>query len=254
MRQDITAYFDESATQAIGSGPLPREKRAVIVAGFYARAEQWERLEEDWNRIFEQHGLGGQTVLHMTELTPSIGHFQVFKDDPWTKARFISQLIGLLRLRVLGSIGRSLRLHDYDELDKELTLHEKATPYTFCGMAAVEQATKSANRLNGKLKVIFEYGFPGAGQLVGLCRRDGFPLPSFAQKKEWRALQAADLLAWESQKAWKRVLRQEGTGVRKSLRELARGHNSWRDYTRDNLLAAVRHIGCEAREDLQASQ
>jgi hypothetical protein len=251
MDQEFTAYFDESETQSVFKAgavkTLPRENRAVIIAGFLATAEQWERLEENWECIFEQYAFPRGTFFHMVEFAQSVGAFEVFRGNTEERQRFLSQLIGLLQVRVRRSIARALRLKDYDDLDAGLALTEKASPYTFCALAAIEQATKWAKGYGGELKVVFEYGFPDAGQLLELCRHDKFPIPSFEPKEKWRALQAADMVAWESQKMWKKVLKQEARPVRESMKAIRRIRNDWADYTPENLLASAQHLGCEPR-------
>ncbi len=145
VTQCITAYFDESETQSVGVKPLLRESRAVVIAGFLATAEQWEQLEDDWNRIFEQHKLPTDAVFHMNEFTSSLGVFGIFRGKEWERRRFLSQLIGLLEIRLQRSIARSLRVKDYDELDAKLSLRENASPYTFCALAAIEAGSFSAH-------------------------------------------------------------------------------------------------------------
>jgi hypothetical protein len=251
MAEEFTAYFDESETQSValstGKMQIPRDKRAVVIAGFLATAQQWERLEKDWNYIFEQHDLPKGAVFHMVDFVHNADAFKVFRGKTSEQQQFLSQLIGLLNIRVRHSIVRSLLLKYYDDLDSKLCLKEKASPYTLCALAAIEGTVKYAKHYGANVKVIFEDGFPTPGQLVDMAARDGFPKPSFELKGQWRALQAADMVAWESQKVWKKVLEQEAPPVRESMKAIARIHNDWADYLPGNLLNSAQHLGCKPR-------
>ncbi len=244
VHKEITAYFDESQTQSVGTLQIPRHARVILVAGFIGWAEQWEHLECDWKGIFRQHHLPEQTVFHMSEFSQSVGAFKIFMDKQEERERFLSQLIGSLGIRVITSIVRAVKNIDYNELDSRLSLTENASPYTLCGMAAISCAMTETVRRGGNLRIVFDRGFPNVGQLTELCKRKNYPIPSFEPKENWKALQAADLIAWESQKGWKKILRQEMRNTRKSMLALARIKENWADYTPENLLHTARHIGC----------
>jgi hypothetical protein len=251
--ESFTAYFDESETHStvLPTGEaqeIPRDKRVVVVAGFLANVEQWERLENEWDSVFGQHDLPREAPFHMVDFAQSVGVFKPFVGKASERQRFLSQLIGLLALRVKCSIACALRLRDYDDADARLTVRETVNPYTLCALSAIRKGMRWAEHYGAaELRIVFEHGFLAAGQLLDICKRDNFPLPSFELKGKWRALQAADMVAWESQKLWKKVMGQDERSVRKSMKAIARIRSDWADYLPRNILASCEHLGCVPR-------
>src|SRR6266850_7373297 len=135
MATEYRAYFDMSGR--------PEDHAGVVVCGCISPSDQWDRLEPDWNRILQEEGVGetdGYRALHMKDLAASVRSFKGW--TPKQKARLLSRLGLLLRIRVQFLVGRGVPISVYEASQASLMNGRtgwSVSPLTWCATACVEE-------------------------------------------------------------------------------------------------------------------
>jgi hypothetical protein len=109
-------------------------------------------------------------------------------------------------------------------IDQDLRDHFNITEYSLAGrtIAADIRRWMIRDKISGPFRTVFEHGDEGRGKLMKMFESDDLPKPEFLTKKEFCALQAADILAYEIFKAAERIERAHLKGFRWALGELNR--------------------------------
>jgi hypothetical protein len=186
---NIWAYFDESGTH--------KGSRALSVAGFLARADEWGAFTVEWEDALAEWGL---PFFHMVDFENRRKGYDW--PEEVRRAR-ISRLLAIIDRHVLGSVGIGISLGDYDavfpegEVPEGPNIRELAPgiwapgsqepgepepptprpgdlrrksggPYGLAATAAALDVTKLIKGLTGDPHVayVFEAGAVGAGQIL----------------------------------------------------------------------------------------
>lgn len=102
---NLWGYFDESGTH--------KESRALSVAGFLGRADEWGAFQVEWEDALGDFGL---PFFHMTSFENRRKGYDWPED---VRHERINRLLGIIRRHVLGSVGVVLPLADYDAIFRE---------------------------------------------------------------------------------------------------------------------------------------
>lgn len=190
----LRAYFDESGIHS--------SSKVIMVGGMVGIPEQWAALEIDWNQLLVNVGL---PYFHATECAAGSGiytqlHSQIRKD---LFVNFSRLFLKHNFSAVNGAVWRS----EWEKFKAGSNSKNYPEPYYLCFHYCVEQLSKwSTEHANGEpIAIVFasqadysqralatyeaiKAGSPWRGFLGSL---------TFADAKEYPALQAADLIAYE---------------------------------------------------------
>jgi hypothetical protein len=211
------AYFDETGTG--GSAPV------FGVAGWIAYTDQWEAFTRSWRRSLKNAGVD---VFHMKDFA---GRRRAFAN--WSDARCLSLIRALANIaqsKTFAGIARAVESGAYAALaaSAEEALRLPSSPYVFCFQCCLEFLAEICGPLPpGSVDLVCEdtHGVKGAvlQHFEELKRRRSewapFNAPTFAPKA-LPPLQAADLLAYETQKYVREQLAETGRPLRNSLKAL----------------------------------
>jgi hypothetical protein len=196
----IVAYVDESADS--------KRERVFALAGFAAHEQFWEEFQARMGERLREDGID---VFHMTDCESCWGEFRKWQDDKAKSIALVSDLISLILDSQLVGIWSGVHMETYNRVVKGRVLPLIDHPYFFCFVHCFGQMLRGMRDLppEEKLSFVFEENAEVKRFVLGGHRglRD-FPfLPederlrigdaAFAPKKSSRALQAADLLAYE---------------------------------------------------------
>lgn len=208
----IEAYIDETGTN--------REDAAICLAAYLLKPDAGMAMQAKWEEVLAEYQL---PFFHMTDCA----HFEVC--EPYKslgRQRCIdlaTELIGLIKGYCLrGTVVSFNPRHYIPPANYE---HGRNDPYSFAVSVLVYtiQAGLKYNRYNGDISFVLESGH--ASQKLARAALDklseeaeqaGRPFAStFQSKTQACLLQAADILAWHSQKHIKRTL--AGEPIRKDF-------------------------------------
>lgn len=198
----VTGYFDEAGG---------RDQGFMVVAGWAATVEQWERFQIDWRLVLAKHNV---PYLHMKELSAFDGPYRKWKDAPGPRANFLRDAAEVVSDHVQVGCVSFTAYETFYKIDKIYGLASKfSSPYALTGRTCV----LLANRWRAKLD--FEYVFDDGGpDKQGLLNAMGVVLPYLPDPifrpsrdmkpcRKWPTgrkgviqLQAADYLAYEIRK------------------------------------------------------
>lgn len=224
----ITGYFDDSGHP--DNGPC------VVVAGFVSTEAQWTLFEAEWSEVLKQFEI---ETFHMKDFSGSWGEFKPWKGNEKRREAFIKRLIKVIKRRTIVSVSSMMLMKDYKSVDAIYTLSECVTPYAVCS-ANTQYKTKVWLKDHGypveNLATVYEDGSKDKGKFVALSMALNFPVPIFAPKGKFRALEAADFIAWELGKVIRDV-DHDTFRIRKTIDELRRNApRVWGIYERSDLL------------------
>jgi hypothetical protein len=220
----LAAYFDESG---IHSG-CP----ALTVAGWLSTELQWKKFQKEWDDALQDAGL---TYFHMTDYENRQGSYK-----HWTNPKreaVLKTLHKIIRKRAIIPVSASVPIQLYKDIRQNYA--KPNSPYIFCVHQCLLQLEVWAreNRDNRNVKYVFERGSGFGNDLSGLfqhlmkdpIKKHRFRLASwqFGDKRMLTPLQAADLLAYESNKEMLNFI-VPGTDIRpirKSALNLVKGNN-----------------------------
>lgn len=222
-------YLDETGTNT--------DAPVMAVSGYLFRKGARSKLEKQWDKILDDAGIG---VFHMHEHKVPDG-LKLLPGETDTKRkkrhdRMMRSLIRALVQRATAEVSVSLYRHDrFDRMVPNGFRGKFGGPYTMMIMHCLSWTVKWAveNSFHGKIAYFFESGHKEQAfvdhimrvvesdqSLVGVLRYHS--RSCFRAKDSSRALQSADLLAWEIQKFERLELGHEVPRInpRQSLRAL----------------------------------
>ena len=139
----LTAHFDESC----GGG-------FVVVGGWIASVEEWDRFEIDWKLFLIDYKV---PYLHMKEYAHSVGPYKKWKDSPHFRARFLHDAWEVIRPCVRNgfvSYGQDVL---FNRINHSYQLKENVpSPYAFEGRECMDWADKFALESREEVRCIFE--------------------------------------------------------------------------------------------------
>ena len=192
----LHGYFDESGTHS--------NSKAISVAGYLATSDQWQKFDVEWKQAMEDFEL---EFFHMTDFVARRAPYDKWDDDQ--RRERLSRLIELINGNVFAGIGFALPMSEYykafSKRAKEYCGGAYGLAATVCFMDAA-MAVKDEHP-KARIAYIFEQGVKGRGQVMKIfdhaCDdpklRDDRRLLSlkYENKRDFRPLQAADILAYE---------------------------------------------------------
>lgn len=229
----FVAYFDESGTQ--------RGSPIVAVAGFIAPDKQWSRFQAEWEKVLQQEGI---SFFHATDWENRQGQFKGWDNN--RRIAVYKKLIGIIQRRITIPVLTAVNTADYAETKLWETVQEEfpKNPYGFCALTCMQIIAAWADQVkhDGPIAYVFEDGAVHRTELTSSLRsilkdevnkrRFRFISLTYADKREFSPLQAADILAYEACKDFRNqtvdghVRRQ-----RVSYRALLAGiHGPWLNY------------------------
>jgi hypothetical protein len=197
----FVAYFDESGTQ--------RDSPIVVVGGFLAPDKQWSRLQAEWTKVLQQEKI---SFFHATDWENRQGQFKGWDND--RRIGVYKKLVGIIQRRITIPVLAAVRTADY----KEAKLWEAVvemwpkSPYGFCAFVCMRIIGHWAEevRHNDPIAYVFEDGAAHKADLTtshtSIFADDEnrrllkFISLTYADKKQFAPLQAADALAYEGYK------------------------------------------------------
>jgi hypothetical protein len=193
----FTCYFDASGA--------PDQGKALSVAGFVAKADQWVHFVRNWTDALNAYGV---SELHMKNYAHSAKEYASWKGDEAKRRRFLERLINIIKTRCSHSFVCSIMLKDFRLVDEQYCLGERFKPYALAGSNAIMHVRDWAMKSNINEKDIgycFEDGDKDRGELRRHVKQEHGIVIEFMTKKEGIAFQAADLLAYEQRLANQKI-------------------------------------------------
>lgn len=195
----LTCYLDDS-----GKDP---QNPVTTIAGYIARDESWRQFEEGVERWFEEYNV---RILHAKDLHSTKGDF-----EDWSKLKkqaFVSRVCQSRNPHVMMGLTMSAVKSTYKMRAEKSNRKRTITPYTFCFNVILDWLLRDifigkAVHTEG-VALVLEAGHENNGEAEErfYAIREQFDLGnvlssiSFVPKKNCRAIQLADLIAFYSRR------------------------------------------------------
>lgn len=200
----LQAAFDESGTH--DNSPV------TCVAGYIFEHDQAWRFDREWGEALDSYALDH---FHMADCAHGVGNFKRLSKPE--RAALCTKLIGIIKLRArIGIIASACEdvVARYREPDANLSGSSYVICLQWC-MAGISSWV-AKHGIKEPIALFFENGHHLQKRADEAMRwlqdqavlREGinYASHSFVDKKRVRSIQAADLLAWEWQKEWRRSI------------------------------------------------
>jgi hypothetical protein len=214
---DAWGFFDESGCHD--------SARILTVGGWVGSADEWEKFERQWKLTLKRAGV---KVFRFSDFDNNRGDYEGW--GVGRKEEFIKQIFRVLDSRDIRGFSGTIHVPDFKEVvaGSNTRLEEKPSPYLICQQYCIEMISK---RIDSKVHYIFDRqeeldqpaienfwstqdAFPEwAGRMGGI---------TFRSKNDFVALQAADLLAYETAKSTYNRFFDPTRPIRKSMLALVR--------------------------------
>jgi hypothetical protein len=214
----LAAYLDESGTNP--SDP------ALVVAGFISTDELWTEFSAKWHQaVVVEWGL---THWHMADFEARRGEFEGWPRDAEAKRR-LGYLLTLITEHAIASVAVSF---PRDLFNTYFAPGPKAIErlYLMTAGEAMRQISFLPRELlpGSRIALVYESGAQGRHQVeqgFSSLSRDttvhlNFLSLTFAKKRDFEPLQAADILAYEEFRHYPKVWGDDTRGVRYPLRRI----------------------------------
>jgi len=215
--QLVEAYFDESGGDS--GSPI------LCVAGYIIEKNACVKLDEEWAAVLQYFKL---PFFRMSACAHGTKPFDMLAIAERIEAE--KQFIAIIKKSISYGIALTVEPKRFEEIMPPSL--EIGSPYTFCAHAclAAVKAWASETKYDGKVSYFFESGHRSQSEANALMDRI-FRMPklradhryashTFADMKDVRALQAADLIAWQWYTDHKRRMEQKKLEPRKDCFEL----------------------------------
>jgi len=208
----LEIYFDDSGTD--GRTPV------AVAACYVSSKEQWDRFVNNWDRVLTDEGFD---VFHMAEFVakPEAGHKPFCDWDTNKKLRVYSKLASILNTRIQKGFAFAIPKHSFDAYAlKEFKEEYAKDHYSWAVkriLGLLAEWRKQSN-ITAPMQYVFDHGSLAEPQLKAIweeCkinaqaeRKYGI-VPDgvmFQDKKVFKPLQAADILAWQMQNHMRRTV------------------------------------------------
>jgi hypothetical protein len=227
----MTSYLDTSGSHG---------EVVVAAAALIASPTTWVEFDRRWNDVLEAHQV---TYLHMTDLERFKGSFEGW-DIPRRK-RFLNALMWIIEDLVDWTAVCAVYLDDYRYLDREYQLSEVMRPYSLANLISAHYLFAWADKQGHHRKDltwVFEKGDQDQNDLSkrwNIAYPEADVSPIFLRKKDAypdrksigyiRPFEAADLIAYEHQKAHRLLNTKRGADTYEDelRRELIRMKDTW---------------------------
>lgn len=193
-------FFDESGSHA-GSPVL-------CVAGYVFVSDRLKRFNDEWSCFLDEYGL---THFHMVDCAHGANEFkEMSKDD---RASVAKKCIEAVKKYASRGIGVMVAEQTYDEL---MPYHPKlGGAYSYCIWQCLHgyKAWRTETGFSGDTAFVFESGHKSEAEANHTMNLSlavpsgqnflGYVSHTFADKRKFPGLQAADILAWQMHTDWK---------------------------------------------------
>jgi hypothetical protein len=156
----LSAYIDDSGSA--GDQPV------VAAGGYVIKAEQMPRLENNWRELLEREGL--REPFRMSEAESLVCQFSGWEKP--RKDRLVSNLIGIIKPRMLRMVGSVLVVSDFNEIVGRDERRKTGGPFAVCAQACVVSLSNwlqdSGYYRSELVDIFFEKGASIASGLVEL--------------------------------------------------------------------------------------
>lgn len=196
----LEAYFDESGTHE--GSPV------MCVAGYLFKTEQVIHLDREWLEALDQFGL---TCFHAADCAHGVREFE--KLNAQQRKELTIKLIGIIKRRM--EVGIAVSISETDFGKHPANQFERGGPYILGALQVLSGVVAWAEKrsYNGKIAYFFESGHKHQHlahaviemMTVNVSDHLRYYSHTFAGKRDIRALQAADILAYEWQKEMRRL-------------------------------------------------
>jgi len=204
-------YCDDSGTD--GNSPI------AVAACYVSSKTQWDEFVRNWNEVMEVEGFD---VFHMAEFVakPDAGHKPFCNWDNKKKTRVYSKLASIINTRVRTGFGVAIPKAAYDQAAPQYFRDRYANDhYTYAVLCCINLVAewRAQYGITSPVQHIFDQGSPqtqikAVWDILGSYKpaAEKFGLApngcSFQDKKFFKPLQAADILAWQMRNHMRRVM------------------------------------------------
>jgi hypothetical protein len=191
----LTAYFDDSGTHP-GS-------EVIVWAGFLGPEDRWLELDSEWRALLTKWGL---SAFHMVYCVHGLKEYSGWSEPK--RDNCIYEFREIILKQQLFGLGSAASAKDWDEL--VVGDHKKflRTPDEFCLSCCIRDAVNFSREFSphDKLSIVFDDRRRDddiVNRMVEFYRARAGDDPelvsvTFQQMKSFSGLQAADMLAWET--------------------------------------------------------
>jgi Protein of unknown function (DUF3800) len=209
---ELEVYFDDSGTDA--GTPV------AVAACYVAEKTQWDEFVRNWDEVRLEEGFD---MFHMAEFVakPEMGHKPFCDWDNAKKTRVYRRLASIINCRVRKGFAIAIPKQPFDEYAiDEFKKHYAENHYVWAAktvMGLIENWRKQFS-ITAPMQYVFESGSLGQPQIErvwkecllheGLDKKHGI-VPNgvlFQDKRHFKPLQAADILAWQMQNHLRRTV------------------------------------------------
>jgi len=219
----LGGYFDES---------FPEDDAPVTVfAGFLSSVALWQEFEAEWIEMLKKFRLWEDPgFFHMTEFNARKGPYSAMSDDD--HRLLLETVLDIILKHVVYAVGVALPT----SIAEQFVPETERNAYFYAALFALSTTTNLVNASNEavpsmepmNVAYVFDYLEKGHGHVVNMLddlmldeeakNRLGFLSYTYGSKKKYVPLQAADVLANELRRDWKRHA--TGERMRYPLRRL----------------------------------
>jgi len=197
----FVAYLDESSD--------PRRQRAFTLAGYVGHEDSWELFEDRWAKRLEDDGI---QTFHMTDCENCYGEFGKWRQQKHKSVALITDLVSIVLESELIGFWSGVPLKDYNELVAGKIPAIIDDPYFLCFVHCLNQVLPGLDNQPPAetLSFVFEENRSVETGVLTMYQWAKI-LPTFSQDRKQRlggatfvaknnshALQAADMIAYES--------------------------------------------------------
>lgn len=196
----LRGYFDDSGTHTGGTtGP----SRIVVVAGFLADDQQWDRFNDTWLDILRRYSL---PYFHMAAFEAGRQQYEGMTDSD--RATLLDQLLRTISVRQRVPVASGVVTSDYDSVLTDWEKRRYGKPYSFASQIAWMGIRVWADQrgYDEPIPFVFEDGTLHKGQVMWafdktetrptLRRLYRLHSLKWGDKTSFPPLQAADILAY----------------------------------------------------------
>jgi Protein of unknown function (DUF3800) len=194
----LKAFFDESGHSASSS--------FVCMGGCIASLEAWSAFEKAWEHVLRKYGI---TCFHMNHFESNRREFKKWENEPAKHKACLADLINIMNDHIDLYIGTSANVEDH-----KLSPPPKNDPYFNCLMTCIEHIASYVFDLPGdqRVEIVFadhpEFGarvrqlYPKVRAVSGMYGK--LATDTYGFPRDILPLQAADIVAYETNKEWQR--------------------------------------------------
>lgn len=220
--QFVETYFDESGSH--NGSPV------LCVAGYIIEKDACVQLDQEWKRVLDEYEL---PYFRMSSCAHGTKPFDVL--SPEQRIAVEKEMIAIMRQHITYGIAVTVQPWSFEALIPKNQNWDD--PYTMCAHTCLLAVRNWANQnqYNGKIAYFFESGHrsqSSANSIMdhvfndpGLRALYRYSSHTFADKKDVRPLQAADLIAWQWFTDEKLRLTKRADHPRADCYELMRGED-----------------------------